>query len=738
MNEFVEQFLLESRELVAQAIDDLMALEDKPGDKDRLDGAFRAFHTLKGAAGIVDFAAMAKTLHAAEDILSTLRSSEYPITSNVLNECLACLDLTSRWLDSMAASGEAPSAADRDADDMIARLVDSMATDEGKKNVALPATDDWLDRLSASASQFSEALTAVRYVPDPDTFFRGEDPLSIVASLPQLLVVDLALTNKAVTLETIDTFSCNLEILALTKAPIADVHIALRAISEWTDIRQLAPSSQSPGNEGELAQVTGLLEAQIALLREDRAEGLLGRLESAGQTAANALLYLRRNAPAAAVELAMATARSQRKAAPLIAAIEQALKTEAGPPPPTSAPAAQAGSVNQFASRALRVDMDRIDALVKLTGELIVVKNAIGHAAKRAQDTKDPTRVASILRDQHALFDRLASELQGAVLRIRVLPLRTVFRRFPRLVREIAGSVGKSIKLVTEGDATEADATIVDALFEPLLHVLRNAADHGIETPERRASIGKPTMGTIILRGRPEANNVRIEVEDDGAGIDVDRVRAVAGARGVASEEALAAMTDDEAIDLIFAAGFSTAATVSDLSGRGVGMDSVRAAVERLGGTVSLRSRPGSGTIVSLMLPFSLMMTRVMTVDVAGQAFGLPLDNVLETTIVGRDLIVPIGSSRAFVLRDRTIPLLDLADTLGLARDESSRQPAKVVVVAAAGQIGGLEVDHLGDRLDVMLKPMEGLLGGMRSVAGTTLLGDGRVLVVLDIQEMFG
>jgi two-component system, chemotaxis family, sensor kinase CheA len=730
MNEFVEQFLLESRELVAQAIDDLMALEDRPGDKERLDGAFRAFHTLKGAAGIVDFAAMARTLHAAEDILSTLRSSQHPIASNVLDECLACLDLTSRWLDAMQASGETPSAADRDADDMIARLIGSMAADEDDKTAALPISDDWLDRLRAAGHDFSKALTAIRYVPDPDAFFRGEDPLAIIASLPQLLAVDLALTDRTVSLETIDTFTCNLEILALTKAPVAAVETALRSISRRAEIRQLAAPADSLGSGDHLSQATLLLQAQIALLREDGAEGILGRLESAGRTAANTLLHLGRSRPAADVERAMATARSQRNAAPLIAAIERVLQTEPGPSKSTP--------VTQVASRALRVDMDRIDALVKLTGELIVVKNAIGHATKRIQDDEDPATVASILRDQHALFDRLAAELQGAVLRIRVLPLRTIFSRFPRLVREIAGSVGKSIRLVTEGDATEADATIVDALFEPLLHVLRNAADHGIETPERRASVGKPAMGTIILRGHREADNVRIEVEDDGGGIDVDRVRAVAFARGVASEQVLAAMTDAEAIDLIFAAGFSTAAEVTDLSGRGVGMDSVRAAVERLGGSVSLRSRPGTGTIVSLLLPFSLMMTRVMTVEVAGQAFGLPLDNVLETTIVDRGMIVPIGSGRAFVLRDRTIPLVDLADTLGLARDAAGRQPAKIVVVSAAGQIGGLEVDRLGERLDVMLKPMEGLLGRMRSVAGTTLLGDGRVLVVLDVQEMFG
>ena len=732
MNEFVEQFLIESRELVAQAIDDLMALEENPGDRERLDGAFRAFHTLKGAAGIVEFSAMAKTLHAAEDILARLRSSGEPIASVVLDECLTCLDLTSRWLDRMQESGETPPAAEAEATDMIARLVGSMDADEGKKGTVLEANKDWLDRLRLAAGEsFSEALSAIRYVPDPDIFFHGSDPLFLIETLPHLLFVDLALTNQTASLQTLNPFSCDLEILALTKGPVEEVRSALAGVADRVEIYQLKTPTVE-GDEEFLAHARSLLDAQIILLRDSGVESLSGRLSSAGRVAANALHYLGNNEAAVQVELAVAAALAQHNVEPLIVAIELALQGAARAEAQTITSPAQI-----VVPRALRVDMERIDALVKLTGELIVVKNAIGHAAKRMLSNEEPAAVGPILRDQHALFDRLATELQNAVLRIRVLPLRTVFRRFPRLTREIAGNLGKTVRLITEGDDTEADATIVDALFEPLLHILRNAVDHGIETAERRAAIGKPSIGTLILRGHRDAENVRIEIEDDGGGIDVDRVRAVAAARGVASEEILAGMTDGEVLDLIFAAGFSTASAVTDLSGRGVGMDAVRTAVERLGGTVTLQSKPGIGTVVSLNLPFSLMMTRVMTVEVVGQAFGLPLDNVVETTIVDRDRIVPVGSGRAFILRDRTIPLLDLADALGLGRNLPGELRAKIVVVSTAGQIGGIEVDRLGERLDVMLKPMEGLLGSMRGVAGTTLLGDGRVLVVLDVQEMF-
>ena len=730
MNEFLEQFLIESRDLVAQGTDDLMALAENPSDRERLDGAFRAFHTLKGAAGIVEFGAMTRTLHAAEDILSSLRASEEPINPDTLDEFLTCLDLTSRWLDAMQSAGEAPSTAEADADDMIARLVGSRGAAE-VAHASAPGDDTWVGRLSVAAgSHFTEYRTALRYIPSPDAFFQGLDPMNVVAALPHLMTVDVVLTDPDVSLETMNTFNCSLEIVALMEAAGEQVRAALLNVPGKVEVRELASTAIRQSEEVQ-TNARSLIEAQLLVLQQSDVDRSVGRRASAGRTAVNALLYLGRSELAANVELAIATTKAENSPDPLIAAIEQALSGTGQPERHNNSPTAP------VVPRALRVDMDRIDALVKLAGELIVVKNAIGHAAKLVHENEDPRAVIATLREQHALFERLATELQSAVLRIRVLPLRSVFRRFPRLVREIAVSVGKTVRFITEGESTEADATIVDALFEPLLHVLRNAVDHGIEPPEQRASAGKPAMGTLILRARRDADTVTIEVEDDGGGINVDRVRAVARARGIATAESLTAMSDAEATGLVFAAGFSTASTVTDLSGRGVGMDSVRTAVERLGGKVTLESQAGTGTKVGLMLPFSLMMTRLMTVEVAGQAFGLPLDNVVETTIVPRDRIVPIGAGRAFVLRDQTIPLIDLADTLGIQRtDTLSRSPAKVVIASAAGQIGAIEVDRLGERMDVMLTPMEGLLNGMKGVSGTTLLGDGRVLIVLDVEEI--
>jgi two-component system chemotaxis sensor kinase CheA len=446
--------------------------------------------------------------------------------------------------------------------------------------------------------------------------------------------------------------------------------------------------------------------------------------------AANVLRHQGRSLDATDLEGLLQSSLLAGDATSMAAAIDRVLEglAEPAPTPPGTLPA-------QPPDVTLRVDVERIDTLVRLTGELLIVKNAIGHSAGLAEDAADPRRLAIALKNQHLLLERLIGELQRAVLSLRVLPLHHAFQRFPRLVREMAASLAKPARLMIEGATTEADKTIVEAISEPLLHVLRNSLDHGLESAAERAELGKPATATIVLRAARQGEHVIIEVEDDGRGIDVARVREVARERNVVSEAALDGMSDDEVIDLVFAPGFSTATEVTDLSGRGVGMDVVRTSVERLGGRVTVSSQPQRGTIVQFTLPFTVMMTQVLTVEAAGQVFGVPMDSVVETIRVSRDAIAPVGAARALVLRNRTLPVIDLGQALGRAPSASAGD-ATVLIVDVAGQWGGLEVDRLGERLDVMLKPPEGLLAGVPGIDGTTLLGDGRVLIVLDLHEI--
>ena len=629
MNEFVEQFLIEGRELVTQGSDDLLALEERPDDKARLDGAFRAFHTLKGAAGIVDFTAMGRALHAAEDVLSAVRTGSAPVTPGLIDLCLACLDQVSAWLDQIQASGENPADADAKADLLIGRF-------------------------------------ALLSRPEGHAPARAEAPAAPATAGPSRL------------------------------SPIG---------------RQI-------------------LEAQRLLLMDVGTPSDAGaRLASAGRVAANVLRH--HGLDVQDLEGLLQTSLVAGDAAAMVTAIDRILDDL------SEKPVEAAAAVSALATEAtLRVDVGRIDALVRLTGELLIAKNALGHSMQLAQTETDTRALAVALKNQHLLFERLVGELQQSVFSLRVLPLHHAFQRFPRLVREMAASLGKPARLMIEGATTEADKTIVEALFEPLLHVLRNAIDHGVESAAERARSGKPATATINLRAARQGSRVVIEVEDDGAGIDVARVREVAASRGVVSPGTVAAMSDADVVDLIFAPSFSTAAEVTDLSGRGVGMDVVRTTIERLGGRVTVSTRAGQGTIIRLTLPFTVMMTEVLTVEAAGQVFGVPLDAVVETVRVDATAIVPIGAAYALVVRNRTIPVVDLGRALGGTAKPSGGQ-ANVLIVSVGGQLGGLRVDRQGERLGVMLKPPEGLLAGIPGIDGTTLLGDGRVLIVLDLNEIF-
>ncbi|WP_245261631.1 chemotaxis protein CheA [Ancylobacter sp. FA202] len=753
MNEFIEQFLIEARELVAQGTADLLAAEERPRDAAAIDGAFRAFHTLKGSAGIIDFAAMARALHAAEDALSQVRSGAVPLTGELIGRCLTCLDQVVRWLDAIEATGEPPTDAEPAAGAMIALFAqgDSAAPPAagpiaaGAREAAPAAFESWLERCLATASA-SKARCALAYTPAEDAFFRGEDPLATVEALPGLLALDLVLDAASPAPEEIDPFRCRLTLFIASSEPrsqLAPVFAGLSGAVEWRD---LAPPAADPGEAAPDA-ATLLIEAQIALLRGPRDGGFEGRRASALHAAWQVLRASGRALEADALErLAASGATPERLAETLsgMLAGAPAASAAAAPAPPPEPVIADIGA------RSLRVDVERVDALVRLTGEFTVLKTQAAHHARLAAapaGSGEAARelaareLAARLKSHHEALERLVGELQHAVLGLRVLPLRHVFQRLPRLVRDMSEALGKPIRLVSEGEETQADKAIVEALFEPLLHILRNAADHGIEPAAARAAAGKPETGIVVVRARRVEDRLAIDIEDDGAGIDTARLRARAAARGLATPDALAALSEEEALELIFAPGFSTRDEVTGYSGRGVGMDAVRVALARLGGRVSVHSRPGEGTRLALSLPVSILKSDVLSVEAGGQVLGLPLEAVVETVRLPRSAISRIGAARAFVWRARTVPLINLSQSMGLAPAPSpapapaGEGEALVVITRLDGQYGGLEVERLGARMEVMLRPLEGLLAGLPCL-GTTLLGDGRVLIVLDLEAL--
>lgn len=639
MDELLQQFLIEGRDLVADANAAFAALHRNPADAGAIDAAFRAVHTLKGSVGLFDMAPAERLLHAAEDGLSLARKGETRLTAVDLASLVATIDQVDRWIDELERDG----ALGPDASEIAGRLSCANAME-----VRVESAPDWLtalvDRQQAAIRDSKMPLVAFRYVPDSDAFFRGEDPLALVATLPGIVALDiLPAAGQWPAPEAFEVFSCVMAIEGLSSATADTLRPFFR-----------------------------LMPDQFTLLP----------------------------APTDVADTAQGVAE----------------------------PDAQA------AATVLRVDAHRVDALAGTVGELVVATNALAVLAERA-DAIDPPLALGI-RSAQADLERAVGAASRAVSAVRLVSLAPALRRLPRLVREIAVSLGRDIRFVMTGEQTEVDKQIADGLFEPLLHLVRNAIDHGIEDAAGRAHAGKLPTGNLTLAIGREADDVVVMLADDGAGIDRDNIRTTAIARGLITAEASEALSDAGTLALIFAPGFSTAHAVSSVSGRGVGMDAVQAAIDRMRGRIEIDSVVGRGTRFTLRLPANAITTRLLVIDVANDRYAVPFDQIAETVRIGSDRLAPVGTGMACVLRDRTVPVLSLAEMLG--GTDSGGSPVKLLVTRASGDPVALRVDGFHERLDAMVRPPSGLLANMPLIGGTTTTGDGAVLLVLNMAEVFG
>jgi two-component system chemotaxis sensor kinase CheA len=388
--------------------------------------------------------------------------------------------------------------------------------------------------------------------------------------------------------------------------------------------------------------------------------------------------------------------------------------------------------------RTLKVDQAKIDRLMNLIGELVVSKNALPYLAQRAEVQFGVRELSREIKGEYSVINRIADEMQDAIMQVRMMAVSFVFQRFPRLVRDISRKLGKDVQLVLEGEQTEADKNIIESLADPLIHIVRNSLDHGLETPEVREACGKPATGTLTIRAAQQADRVVIEIVDDGKGIDPAAIKRKAYEKGLIDEATLERIGDQEAINLLFAAGLSTAEVVSDLSGRGVGMDVVRSAVEKINGTVVVSSELGKGTSIRISLPLSMAVTQVMIIESDDQLFGVPMDHVVETVRIPRSAIRWIKQSRTAVLRGRIVPLKALNTLLGISINPKANADDElaVLLVQAGGEVLGLLVDGFRETIDVIQKTLAGFLSGLSAYSGSALMGDGSVLMILNIREI--
>ena len=553
---------------------------------------------------------------------------------------------------------------------------------------------------------------------------------------------------------------------------------------DWSTLKPVPDRSAVPApGQPEVEEETGSLTEDAALdailaaqrqilMLEDRPAWFTGRLKAAACALGNCCLAAGdpggRTGVEAALEqsltvgdgapladwLALRTGRHAEAATPGPAKVETDPTGEAAfaPTPPAAAdalssqePAQSEGSPkfgrryeDQGSAKSLRVDQVKIDRLMDLIGEMVVSKNGLPYLAQRAENHFGVRELAREIKVQYSVINRIAEEMQDAIMQVQMMPVSFVFQRFPRLVRDISRKLGKEVALVLEGEETEADKNIIESLADPLIHIIRNSLDHGLETPELRRALGKPETGTITIRAAQEADRVVIEISDDGKGIDPAVIKRKAYEKGVIDEASLERITDREAVNLVFAAGFSTADTVSDLSGRGVGMDVVRTGVERVGGAIRLESEVGKGTAIRISLPLSMAVTRVMIIESDRQIFGVPMDHVVETVRVPVSAVHTVKKSKTAVLRGRIVPLKSLNGLLGLSAETVLNVDRELAVLVArvGGQVVGLMVDDFCETIDIIQKPLTGVLSGLSAYSGSALMGDGSVLMVLNLKEV--
>lgn len=763
MNPLLEQFVAEARDLLQSATDALLALEKRPTNGPAIEALFRAVHTLKGNAGLFDFPHLAQLLHALEDLLDHVRAGTLGLSSPMADSILGALDAATALVDGVAQMGAEP---DLDLGTVREELT-RWATEPRPSSPpdAVLARSDGFGVVSELATLPEDLRQAVfremaagqplywiAYHPAEMAFFQGDDPFLLARRTPGILWGTVLTPASWPPSEAFDPYRCVVRLQILSAAPHAELAEHFRYVRDQIQMDRLdrwALVIPSGPHDPEAVDGAFLDAARQALAHRD----LPALIHLAGETRrhiaedswqASALRWIdwvaTMEEPREEVLAALLESYATGSVAGRTAHPRQPTRPEPSAKVPSTSPLpdAAAGGPGVDAMEWLKVASVKVNRLVDLVGELVVAHNALPYFVQRLETESDPRRLAREFKAQYAILHRLTESLQDAVMQLRMTPLSTIFQRFPRMVRDLSRRLDKPVDLSVDGEDTEIDKHVAEQLAEPLVHLLRNSLDHGIESPQDRKAAGKPERGHIALTAQKMGDHIVIEVADDGRGIDPQRVKRRAYERGLVEAEQLERLSDQETLKLILLPGFSTADTVSDLSGRGVGMDAVRHAVEKVGGHVAVESTVGEGTRIRLTLPVTMAVHHILVVESAGQQFGMPLETVAETVRIAPSYIRVIKQQPTAVLRGQLIPLVSLNQALGDGRPQHPNAHGEyAVLVARWGRDRvGLIVDGFRGTLDVVVKPLPRLLEALTLYEGTAVLGDGTVLMVLNPKEL--
>lgn len=685
-DEILQDFLVEASEIVERLGEELVDLEQRPEDSDLLNSIFRGFHTIKGGAGFLAIAPLVDTCHRAEDVFNVLRQGQRPVTPDLMDAVLQALDVVNEMMD-LIRDGEMPASVDPE----LLRTLEAFA-EPGEADVA-------------------EATVAEQPVaPEPVT-----EPEPAASAAPG--GDDMTEEEFEALLDELHGKGNHVGGANPTEAEPAKA-AASGSGDEITDDEFEALLDELHGK----GKHAGAPDESKPTAKKPAAKATATNKSAARKTAAKKPATRKRAAKKPAVK-SSGSVQAPVAAAKPAAPVEQT-KTAEKP-----ADASRSVAKATQAETTVRVDTQRLDDIMNMVGELVLVRNRLSTLKSAMADEELANAVGNL--------DVVTADLQLSVMKTRMQPVKKVFGRFPRVVRDLARNLKKEVDLVLHGEETDLDKNLVEALADPLVHLVRNSVDHGVESPEEREQLGKPRRGSVVLSAAQEGDHILLSIEDDGKGMDADVLRRKAVEKGMMDEDAAARLDDKECYNLIFHPGFSTKTEISDVSGRGVGMDVVKTRIAQMNGSVEIDSAMGKGSKITIKLPLTLAILPTLMVVLGQQPFALPLASVVEIFNLDLSRTHTVDGQLTIRVRDRALPLFYLSSWLisgGSARagGDEERQ-GHVVVVNVGGVQVGLVVDFLVGQEEVVIKPLGALLQGLEGMAGATITGDGKIALILDV-----
>ncbi|BAT66593.1 chemotaxis protein CheA [Pseudomonas aeruginosa] len=738
--EILQDFLVEAGEILEQLSEQLVELESRPDDMDLLNAIFRGFHTVKGGAGFLQLNALVECCHIAENVFDILRKGERRVSSELMDVVLQALDTVNAMFDQVREQSE-PTPATPELLAALARLAEPEGAAPAEPVQAPPAAVPPAEPAAppeAPAQSGSSDITDDEFEQLLDALQGDEAPASAVAEAPaapagdeisdaefEALLDQLHGKGKfvppAVSAEPAQVPAEAVEPAAAAAGDdISDDEFEalldeLHGKGKFGDVPEAAGTPAAPAAAAPAAAPAEQGKAPAAAggdeISDDEFESLLDELHGKGKF----------NGASEAVAAAAAVAKN-------IAAKSPAAKPVAPAKAAAARPAAPDRPAASEAETTVRVDTARLDEIMNMVGELVLVRNRLVRLGLNSGDEAMAKAVANL--------DVVTGDLQMSVMKTRMQPIKKVFGRFPRLVRDLARNMKKEINLELVGEETDLDKNLVEALADPLVHLVRNAVDHGIESPEEREAAGKPRVGQVVLSAEQEGDHILLMITDDGKGMDAEVLRNKAVEKGLLERDAADRLTDLECYNLIFAPGFSTKTEISDVSGRGVGMDVVKTKISQLNGTVNVFSQKGSGSKIVIKVPLTLAIMPTLMVMLGSQAFAFPLVNVNEIFHLDLSRTNVVDGQEVVIVRDKALPLFYLKRWLVPSAAHEEQGEGHVVILSVGTQRIGFVVDQLVGQEEVVIKPLGKMLQGTPGMAGATITGDGRIALILDVPSM--